>query len=76
MTHTTTKILHAQLDSVCRTITVYEQAKAALAEKWLPFGEIQEIRLAGLYASIEEGLRKVVKKELNNEYTNQAIRPR
>lgn len=57
MTLLTQKIL-------CRTIAVYEQAKAILAAKGEPLGEIQEMRLAGLYEEVGFDLKRLFKNEI------------
>lgn len=64
MTLLTQNILHAKIDSVCRTIAVYEQAKAMLAAKGESLGEIQEMRLAGLYEEVKFDLRKLFKNDI------------
>ena len=64
MTLLTQKILHNKIDSVCRTIAVYEQAKAMLAAKGEQLGEIQEMRLAGLYEDVKFDLRRLFKNEI------------
>lgn len=63
MTQTSLTILHNKIDSVCRTIAIYEQVAALKSAKGEALDAFQQERLASLYESVKHDLRRIVKHE-------------
>lgn len=65
MTQTSLTILHNKIDSVCRTIAIYEQVAAIRRAKGEALDAFQQERLANLYESVKHDLRKVVRCQID-----------